>query len=150
MPDKSTKLFSCVTYHYSINILLWDTLSRYYKAAILDFQDGRHVKTYTYHYLGFQVTILVSKHTFSGARNAIKPFWKLPDNYLHKYGRHLGFPQWPPCKVYILKDLSERKDTITLLCISIVCQMRVQDCIHHGLEYTDIIAFSQTHLYLSI
>ena len=56
IPDKSITFFSHATHYISFHFLIGATSSRYRMAAILDFQNGHHVKTYKYQYLVFQAT----------------------------------------------------------------------------------------------
>ena len=53
IPDKSTKFSPHAIHYLSFPFLIGTTSCRHILAAILDFQDGRHLKTYIYHYVSF-------------------------------------------------------------------------------------------------
>ena len=75
MPDKSTTFFSHALHHRSFHFGRGATSSGRQKAAILDFKDGRHVKSISANISACKPhrrLILVSKCTFAGSRNAIK------------------------------------------------------------------------------
>ena len=70
-PDKSTNFF---LHHHSFHFGRGATSSGRQKAAILDFQYGRHVKSISANISAWKAlrrSILVSKYTFSESRNAL-------------------------------------------------------------------------------
>ena len=88
--DKSTKFFLHATHCHSIQFLIGTTSSKHIMAAILDYQDGRHVKTYIpisqlLSQLGSKSS---SKHAFSVSRNHLL--------MIHYDRIYIAFSRWPP------------------------------------------------------
>ena len=75
MPDKSTNFFPRALHHHSFHFGRGATSPGRQKVAILDFKDGRHVKSINANISACKThrrSILVSKCAFVGSRNAIK------------------------------------------------------------------------------
>ena len=86
-PDKSTNFFPRALHHHSFHFGRGATSSGMQKAAILDFQYGRHVKSISANISAWKAlrrSILVSKYTFSESRNALESLKIALDDYLFR------------------------------------------------------------------
>ena len=85
--DKSTTFFPRALHHHSFNFGRGATSSGRQKAAILNFQYGRHVKSISANISAWKAlrrSILVSKYTFSESRNALESLKIALDDYLFR------------------------------------------------------------------
>ena len=75
MADESTKCFPHVFHHHNIKILRGATSSRWRMVAILDFQDGCHIKSTSANISTSKLltrSFLMSNYIFYGSRNVLK------------------------------------------------------------------------------
>ena len=82
---KAPNFFPRSLHHHSFHLGRGATSSGRQKAAILDFQDGRHVKSISANISAckpLRRSILVSKYTISESRNALESLAIALDDYL--------------------------------------------------------------------
>ena len=86
-PDKSTNFFPRALLHHSFHFGRGATSSGRQKAAILDFQYGRHVKYISANISAWKAlrrSIQVSTYTFSESRNVLESLKIALDDYLFR------------------------------------------------------------------